>query len=80
MLKNKKMSTSLVVLYLIANANMTKAMKNNAKDNMHTALEAQSAIIEDYIEKNERTNKTAETLSQVVQVNNENAESLIRLT
>ena len=61
MLKNRKLSTiitaaiSIVVavcialLFLIANRNMTTAMKDTAMDNMKTSLEAKTKVIEEYV-------------------------------
>ena len=65
MLKNRKLSTILTVaitviavicitlLFMIANRNMTKAMKTTAMNNMKTSLEAKTRIIEEYVKSSE---------------------------
>ncbi len=65
MLKNGKMrfvitggvsivtAIGIILLYILANYNMTIAMKNSAINNMQTSLEAQTRIIEQYVEQGE---------------------------
>ena len=61
MIKNRKLSTILTIaitliavfcislLFMIANRNMTSAMKTVAMNNMKTSLEAKTKIIEEYV-------------------------------
>lgn len=65
MFKNKKMSTlitisvslvtaiCIVCLFVVANANMTNAMKETAMNNMKTSLEARENIVEQYVKDSE---------------------------
>lgn len=65
MLKNRKMSfvitgtvsvivaIGMIILYILANNNLTKAMKQDAFNNMQTSLESQAKIIEQYVEAGE---------------------------
>ena len=65
MLKNRKMSViitgavaiiaavCILLLYILANHNMTVAMKTSAINNMHTSLDAQTQIIEQYVSQGE---------------------------
>lgn len=65
MIKNRKLSTVLTIaitfiavfcislLFMIANRNMTNAMKTVAMNNMKTSLEAKAKIIEEYVENSE---------------------------
>ena len=65
MLKNGKMSViitsavaviaaiGIALLYILANRNLTSAMKDGAINNMKTSLEAQTRIIEQYVEQGE---------------------------
>lgn len=66
MLKRVKLSTiitlslsltvtlCMILLFFIANRNMTSAMKSTAIDNMRTSLEAKESIINEYVESSER--------------------------
>lgn len=61
MIKNRKMSTlitvavaivaaiSIVCLFIVANSNMTTAMKDTAMNNMTTSLSAREKIVEQYV-------------------------------
>lgn len=65
MLKNKKMSVvitsavalivalGMLLLFVLANNNMSAAMKNNAINNMETSLEMETSIVEEYIRQGE---------------------------
>lgn len=65
MLKNRKMSAvitgavavvaaaGILLLFILANNNMTNAMRDNAMNNMQTTLNAKSKIIEEYIAQSE---------------------------
>lgn len=65
MIKNRKLSTILTMaitliavfcislLFIIANRNMTNAMKTTAMNNMKTSLEAKTRIIEEYVKSSE---------------------------
>lgn len=65
MFKNKKMSTlitisvsivaaiSIACLFVIANMNMTTAMKQTAMNNMKTSLQAREKIVEQYVKDSE---------------------------
>ena len=65
MVKNQKMSViitgavaivvaiGLVILFIVANSNLTKAMKESALNNMQTSLLAQSRIVEQYVNQGE---------------------------
>ena len=65
MFKNKKMSTLITIsvslvaaiciacLFVVANLNMTTAMKNTAMNNMKTSLEAREKIVEQYVKDSE---------------------------
>lgn len=65
MLKNRKMGViitgavaiiaalAIILLYLLANYNMTLAMKTSAINNMQTSLDAQTQIIEQYVSQSE---------------------------
>ncbi len=65
MLKNKKMSTmittsvslvaaiSIICLFILANYNMSVAMRKTAMNNMKTSLEAREKIVEQYVKDSE---------------------------
>ena len=65
MFKNKKMSTLITIavsavtaiciagLFLVANYNMTTAMKKTAMNNMKTSLEARERIVDQYVRDSE---------------------------
>lgn len=65
MIKNRKLSTILTMaitlitvfcislLFVIANRNMTDAMKTTAMNNMKTSIEAKTKIIEEYVKNSE---------------------------
>ena len=65
MLKNKKMSTvittsvslvaaiSIICLFIVANYNMSVAMRKTAMNNMKTSLEAREKIVEQYVKDSE---------------------------
>lgn len=67
MFKDRKMSTLITIsislvtficiflLFLVANQNMTKAMKQTAMNNMKTSLEAREKIVEQYVKDSETT-------------------------
>lgn len=65
MFRNKKMSTvitisvsfvvaiSIICLFVVANYNMTTAMRETAMNNMKTSLEAREKIVEQYVKESE---------------------------